>query len=75
MILMHSVILKCSCDQLKYYNEIQVMNWLAGQQSNTPKEQLFLLLFDHIAVLQLSLVMFFRGYIFLPSNSEFDLNG
>jgi len=37
-------------------------------QENTPKEQL-LFLFDHIAVLQISLVMLFRGYIsisFLP---------
>ena len=61
---------------LKYYYEIWVSHFplkiwrLASTiQANTPKEQLFFLFLDHIAVLQISLVMLFRGYIsisFLP---------
>jgi len=61
---------------LKYYYEIHVSHFqhlnfgppASTIQANTPKEQL-LFLFDHTAVLQISLVMLFRGYIsisFLP---------
>jgi len=60
---------KCWIFNIKFWRSASTI------QANTPKEQLFLFLFDHIAVLQVSLVKFFRGYIFLPSNSEFDLNG
>jgi len=67
---------------LNYYNEIQVLNfqlsyfggWCQQSKQILQKNNSFFL-FDHIAVLQVSLVKFFRGYIFLPSNSEFDLNG